>query len=83
MVTELGYCNLCEKQKMICPQHHCTVCYELYCEDCYYETIYENDFCQKCTESEDTESEDTESEDTESHLDGGPGTYPDPDTWIF
>jgi hypothetical protein len=49
MVTELGYCNLCEKQKMICKQHHCSVCYELYCEDCYYETIYENDeLCKKC-----------------------------------
>lgn len=50
MVTELGYCNLCEKQKMICRDHHCTICYELYCEDCYYEKIYENDLCQKCTD---------------------------------
>jgi|688.fasta_scaffold00208_59 signal recognition particle GTPase len=75
MVTELGYCNLCEKQKMICRDHHCTICYELYCENCYYEKIYENDLCQKCTDDingknkeddelyEDTE-EDTENEDT-------------------
>ncbi len=70
MVTELSYCNLCEKQKMSCPQHHCTVCYELYCEDCYYETIYENDFCQKCIESaEDTEDTDTEDTDTGTDTD--------------
>lgn len=74
MVTELGYCNLCEKQKMISQDHHCTICYELYCEDCYYETIYENELCQKCTDdyknteyidTEDTDTENTENEYTE------------------
>jgi hypothetical protein len=56
MVTELGYCNLCEKQKPICPKHHCKVCYELYCEDCcYYEKIYENECIEFDSEDSDTD----------------------------
>jgi len=70
MVTELGYCNLCEKQKQICREHHCSVCYELYCENCYYETIYENDnLCKKCIDDshyENADEDEDEDENTET-----------------
>jgi hypothetical protein len=63
MVTELGYCNLCEKQKQICREHHCSVCYELYCENCYYETIYENDnLCKKCIDDSHDENADADAD---------------------
>lgn len=63
MVTELGYCNFCEKQSIVYQDHHCSVCYEQYCEKCYYENLYENDMCKKCMDDlQNCDSENTNSE---------------------
>lgn len=63
MVTELGYCTFCEKQNIVYKEHHCSVCYEQYCEKCYYENVYENDICPKCMgDIQNCEDKDTDTE---------------------
>ncbi len=43
-----GYCNRCETHTTIKSDHHCSVCYQAFCEDCYYEEIYGDDLCNSC-----------------------------------
>jgi hypothetical protein len=43
-----GYCERCERSCMIYTSHHCTICYKDYCEDCYFDEVYENDMCENC-----------------------------------
>jgi hypothetical protein len=47
-LPKLDYCVGCEKKCIINPKHHCTICYKRYCEDCYYDEIYEDDMCNEC-----------------------------------
>jgi hypothetical protein len=47
-LTKLHYCVGCETKCIINPKHHCTICYKRYCEDCYYDEIYEDDMCNEC-----------------------------------
>lgn len=43
-----GYCERCETRKIIKTSHHCSICYQQFCEDCYYKEVYEDDLCKRC-----------------------------------
>jgi len=43
------YCDLCERHKITQQNYHCKICYKSYCENCYFEEVYENDdICDRC-----------------------------------
>ena len=48
MSSIYGYCNDCEYHTNIKNDHYCKICYKSYCEDCYFEQIYEDDMCNSC-----------------------------------
>lgn len=43
------YCDLCERHKTTKQNYNCKICYKSYCENCYFEEVYENDdICDCC-----------------------------------
>jgi hypothetical protein len=48
MSSVYGYCDGCEYHTNIKHDHYCKICYKSYCEDCYFEQVYEDDMCNSC-----------------------------------
>lgn len=51
-----GYCDQCEIHTTIKRLHHCSVCYQGFCEKCYYDIVYDDDLCERCFRDMERES---------------------------
>ena len=46
--SQPGYCDRCEVHTTIRKEHICSVCYQSFCEKCYYDEVYGDDLCNSC-----------------------------------